>query len=332
MGSWDETCALSHLPISGGEVVFLLLTESPYVCNSTGVGPSDFHFVRSIPIYGAYVDCGEISPHKSEKYKLELLKRQFGLDLIPQKSHRLPQDINMDNYTFSRLQSWLHEGEVTVDKNMSQRADVVGDEDEDEFKLPVVPSVVRKVLIRKDVWDSILQVTIPYYSLSEQEEKISEYITKELNHYTKKQTKNEIELMLGEVKAGRVILKSDDPTYANNLFTVTKIALQNVVAMNPTEAELKSMVSSVVEMSFISAVICASRMNWNPTCGSGSQEVNFDVSLRVHNRMANVARAAIENEIKDINENFDISEDQDAFNRVENLKKVLGESISHSCA
>jgi hypothetical protein len=63
MGSFDYTCAISGLPIAGGEAVrYLLLTQNPYhrgvkagsfVCYST-----DHWFPRVFPIRAKYNDYG----------------------------------------------------------------------------------------------------------------------------------------------------------------------------------------------------------------------------------------------------------------------------------
>jgi len=120
MGSWHETCALSSLPIlPGDEVVWLLLTKNPYD-ECRGVYFNDHYYARSVPIYGTYADYGEVEPAPDEEFFLELVKRQFAQDLMPQeqtdrdKACGIPA-VNKGGYSFDLLQDWLHEGHVKID-------------------------------------------------------------------------------------------------------------------------------------------------------------------------------------------------------------------------
>ena len=68
MGSWNETCAISNLPICpGDEVCWVLLTKSPYAVDSGGCYYDDFFFVRSLPIVGTYDDYGGIEVAEKEE-------------------------------------------------------------------------------------------------------------------------------------------------------------------------------------------------------------------------------------------------------------------------
>lgn len=124
MGSWSETCALSNLPITiGDEVYMILLTKNPYAnFSSTGCYVNDFFFVRSIPLLGVYCDYGEINLCPGEEKKFELVKQQFELDLLPKEEterNRLFSipEIKAENLSFKALLDWFHEGSVRIDSN-----------------------------------------------------------------------------------------------------------------------------------------------------------------------------------------------------------------------
>lgn len=190
MGSWNETCGLSNLPITpGDEVVFLLLTKNPYDdhIGRSGCYHTDFFFVRSIPLYGAYDDYGRVAIHKGQDKAIDLIKRGFAMDLIPQPADKCRHGpIFMDTWTIDNLQEWLHEGKVRIDKNAlsresdmrmaAQMAKLVGETPEGDPKSAAraemsqkaakmakarekaVPSPIYKLIIRRDVWDAFLSV------------------------------------------------------------------------------------------------------------------------------------------------------------------------------
>lgn len=132
MGSWNETCALSNLPIPcETEVVWLLITVNPYKGIGTGCYLSDYYFVRTPPLFGVYDDYGRVELHEGQELLLDEIQKQFAKDLLPHaqtdrtKLCRIPP-VGMEDYTFAQLQDWLHEGHVYVDpdqRRSQQRAD-----------------------------------------------------------------------------------------------------------------------------------------------------------------------------------------------------------------
>jgi hypothetical protein len=87
MGSFNETCALSCLPITYGDPVKLLfLTRNPYstTCDEhfaqRGCYHNDQWFVRTPPITGTYADYGKCD--FEESYLTKLIEKTFSTDVV----------------------------------------------------------------------------------------------------------------------------------------------------------------------------------------------------------------------------------------------------------
>jgi len=68
MGSWDETCAISNIPITREDDVVLVFL----VRDAEGDA-----FVPCLPIYGSYSDCGRIKITVGQDPELSLLSKQW---------------------------------------------------------------------------------------------------------------------------------------------------------------------------------------------------------------------------------------------------------------
>lgn len=190
MGSWNETCGLSNLPICPGEkVIFLLLTQNPYSdhVGRSGCYHGDFFFPRSIPLTGTYDDYGKVAIDEGQDAIIDLIKQGFAVDLIPQEAEKYRHGpMNMDTWTIDSLQDWLHEGKVRIDKNALNRESdkqmakfyekVRAKDAELNAKDParaeaarkgeemlaarqlVSPSPIYKLIIRRDVWDAFTSI------------------------------------------------------------------------------------------------------------------------------------------------------------------------------
>lgn len=112
MGSWNATCALSHLPIEPGEsVVQLILAKSPY---DTGVDlgyyTSDFWYPRTLPLFGTYGDYGKVDLGKSESSFVKQIIAGFKVD-----------GIGFELNTWDELEEAFHDCKVKIDKNHLSR-------------------------------------------------------------------------------------------------------------------------------------------------------------------------------------------------------------------
>jgi len=151
MGCWNETCAISNLPIRAGDpTYFIMLTRTPWEHKdgSTGCYYNDHWFLRALPMLGEYDDYGKIEEWKKD-WIHDLIIEQFKFDLVikDQNSREETLDIpaqTIENVTFDNIADWLREGNVKV------RSGIGGGRKE----LDVV-----KCLIRKDVWDMLLQMS-----------------------------------------------------------------------------------------------------------------------------------------------------------------------------
>lgn len=152
MGSFNVTCAISHIPIKhGDDVVFLILEKS--VDRSRGEGalgcyPTHFWTPYMLPVYAKYNDYGSIEDWQdSELPVLDFIVKNYKKNLFEEKQE--DKDAVEDPYeqeehplrtdvTFPLLQEWFHEGKVCTKNYMGKRT----------------PHNV--IMVRKGIWDAIL--------------------------------------------------------------------------------------------------------------------------------------------------------------------------------
>lgn len=389
MGMWNETCMLSNLPILGGdEIVWLLLTDSPYEDRS-GVGMHDFHFVRSIPLMGTYDTYGSIEVGPGQEFVLDNIEHQFSCDLIPRglddRGRVLDKAaVTFENYSFDNLTSWLHEGYVQVDKNYDERRSATELNDliqqaegrlkwslwntvcgyfwaavqylvtalpkvlsnkrrhewsgyvngkvlthfptwhhkRDVSKLGVETSHVGSVMIRRDVWDSLLEMDLGRITLAKYKEDADSYLAfmgstglslKELGIPT-----NLFEKSFG--------FDSGGPAYGMRGEASRKRILDKAGGGGLSIFEAKAVLYQMCELAFIERVMRRTRRHWHLTTGSGSQQEEFLMSLEVHHRMSLVAKECIEAQADEALADVADGEDRDEWQkeRIEELELELG--------
>ena len=132
MGSWNETCALSHLPIhAGDQVMWLMLTEGRYIHDSeyggrtAGFYPDTFWVPRNLPLIGTYDDYGRIEDEETgilQSMVLDGLRVDMvdGLQTPRLQINGIPAPAKK-NLSFTNLLNWLGEGLVNADHNAVER-------------------------------------------------------------------------------------------------------------------------------------------------------------------------------------------------------------------
>ena len=293
MGSWDETCALSNLPIMPGEEVYwLILSRNVYhKFDKSGCYHNDFFFVRSIPLLGVYDDYGEIEIAEGEEIICDSIIRQYKQDVVSwlyehhkkddgksrQEFLGIPE-VRPDNISISNLQNWFHEGMVYVNWNVF---------DKDEHAIRGVPTT--KVMVRKDVWDSLLACDTPGF--------LGEKI--DISFYGEKVNKiiSELEDREGPLDFADKFIIEDildqiiEKKYFRNSPNKACMALfDKYLNKEISREQLEKVLHRVKELATIENVMASTRRAWMPTVGAGSQETNFNLHAEVHSKIVDIAR------------------------------------------
>lgn len=144
MGSFNETCMVSGLPIGyGDEVRVVVIKKSPYKESGCLVYPSDLWSPVSMPIRAKYDDYGNAYPIKEDE-----TMAAFALGLLNTALEPIEQGENQyHDIAVKSLDSWdillnaCHEGRLRFKNSYSG--------------VPWSPAT--RVMIREDVWQSMLK-------------------------------------------------------------------------------------------------------------------------------------------------------------------------------
>lgn len=155
MGSFNQTCALSGLPITSGTPLrWLLLIQRPYKDNDT-IAPGCYYLPRATPLRVKYDDCGEVYPLDEATQGKEFEKtliypywiQQFQTDLVEleQGENQYHEPAATKDLTLDHLQWLLHEGrlQVSIEEASSHANEQT--------------HIVRSY-IREDVWQAALDL------------------------------------------------------------------------------------------------------------------------------------------------------------------------------
>lgn len=325
MGCWNETCAISNLPIRAGDpTYFIMLTRTPWEHKdgSTGCYYNDHWFLRSLPVLGEYDDYGKIEEWKKD-WIHDLIIEQFKLDLVNKDQNQREETINipaqnLENITFDNILDWLREGNVKV------RSGIGGGRKE----LDVV-----KCLVRKDVWDMLLQMSWKDWKLTHSfqnmEEDIKKYIAliQEAHHRTINDKNSfgmqfEFETLTSKIWFDNNFIApfhahpKPSPTYNGGYSFIKRWIDDKLVSGQFTEEEALQKYLKIGEVIHVESMLTSLRKSWCPTTGTGSQDQEWEQSLRFN---LGVAKLAYLEEIKDLSDSMGFSEDD--FNKVDKTKK-----------
>lgn len=303
MGSWSETCALSHMPITcGDEVVYLLITQSTYD-RIDGVYANDFWGLRSCPIFGKYDDYGEIAVAKGEEIFIDTLVDQFSSDLvcIPQDEHSKILDtpvVNVQNCNFSNINSWLHDIglKVWVEGPFSKEQNI--------------KAKISRILIRREVWDIFVNETLS--SMKEDRFFIKTNAFDDCKDFQDKVWENrnsgkhffEIfesrENMFASFLNSPAAVVPTRNSYLALLRNMQGQILNNKEKTDDTDkANFYLFAERTWEQYLVGQATSSHRMNWAPTTGSGSQNENFGGDCKMFLEFAKIAYRKFEERVKE---------------------------------
>jgi len=327
MGSWNETCMLSNLPITPGDkVVWLLIAESPYESRE-GCYHNDFYHIRSVPIYGSYGDYGRIEISNDQELSIEVIRDQFVKDLIPKTANERDKlcgipAVAIENFSFKTLQVWLHEGHLYVDaeylhresnKRMNLRMPDGIDGEHWPEDVPTHPQRIHKVMILRDVWDSMMELELPGFFRQKLNVKRFKLGAEELVTELLTETEEDKELAKSSLSADRVLwhkmmrlVKQDShnlfvsayigpsgmggqPAYGMHNKYIVETLIKRLMEGQVEASDIRPIFKSLAELAFIEAVLANARMSWHPTTGTGSQGQEWLLTMEMHLRMAKAA-------------------------------------------
>lgn len=379
MGCWNETCALSNLPILAGEdVVFLILTRNPYSENEckTGCGIGDHWFPRTLPVFAKYDDYGSIEgwDPKTEDPVIRTILDGYRTDLYPSRQSLRDQTLKIpprtkETLSWDNLLQWLGEGLVRVDararrperltrekvdKSLAEIREVKDKFGSDKEPVPVDGSeelkreisrrnslrdmdtpynlerweetILRdaeapvslpcvKILIRRDVWDSLLGMEIRPERWSKTSYNFSQFLTVldiwtkaeaevldlgEFSHVSKDEGEGRRFFRRLEVSSVARKMLGDKNEDLNFLLAELsgmssgglsgppfEVCPRDVLKKSPCNRDL---LRRYLELRYIEKVMTFIRKAWAPTSGSGSQGEEYEPVMEFHLRCAKLAR------------------------------------------
>lgn len=278
MGSWNETCALSNLPISyQEEIVYLFIQPRyPHIPPGRGCYPNDFFGVRSLPFYSRYNDYGEIEYPKDEREEFfcNLMINQFQEDLVPQKAKDLRADwgdLTFETLDLSTLQSWVHEEELKVLQPNFRTSK--------EDEVHPVP-----ILILKRVWDKYLGMKLKDWSgvtsldlMMQISDEVVENASsanpseKELSYFS---LLYRLELSFDEDRKYNPLKKYFNGyggISSKHIHKILTYFFKKVVKGKEYPETLRKILYRACELFMVMEVMYTTRQAWFPTTGVGSQ-------------------------------------------------------------
>ena len=297
MGNWNSTCALSNLPIKRGDkVVFLAIAEN--ILSNLATGISSLWAPVSLPMYAKYDDLGSIEQwSKSESPMLDLALDYFKQNIVPctvrMNGNGADAKVQKETLTFEELLAALREGDAKVPLYHFGNAKCVS------------------ILIRRDVWNSLLEMEIPDYLSRPQslarlkaglpallDDVRARAIDAAASHYP-------FILMSDVYECASCPLQRSVSNYGNvSPQSLLLMALRTALTeygLKPTATNQKHvelLLTRHMELTTIGYVMEATRRCWQPTSGVGFDS-NFEVHRAFQTRVAKITAELEQKENED---------------------------------
>lgn len=201
------------------------------------------------------------------------------------------------------------------------------------------PKPVCRIMVRKDIWDSLCSLQLETWQSVLTLEKIKNdadaYLAKTLEGVAEEKT-----LDAEKVRRNRMLREYGDEAFRRNSFMqkfggmggvinipygmhvgeVRKTVVDNLYEGTQTEDVAREIFHRMCELGFIEDILSMGRMNWGPTTGAGSQGQEFGLSMEVHLRMARCAYEAAAVDAKEADDDeYSDREDGSYLEDVNNL-------------
>lgn len=319
MGSWNETCALSHLPIRGGdEVVFLILTKSPYDESEPQAGsggPSSYWFVRTLPVVAKYNDYGSIEEWaETEQPLIDGIVAGYQDDIAEVVASRRDELSGIPSrtsatVTWPNLLKWLRNDGVQVRSDCRRIM-----EREPPRALPCVA-----VMVRHDVWNEMLTLELKgwnwneIYTYDRVTTNAAAWLQGLRKRYLQEMATSETGVPGTSLARIACDLWNDDrdnvynhiylpsgigtrtPHFEQGPAEAVKEAVGNAVCYM-VEGNADLVLSRFGQLHFVESAMAQLRLGWHPTAGVGSQSFAPHVHEQFHKRCVAIAKRLVEDE------------------------------------
>lgn len=297
MGSWNSTCALSNLPIKRGDkVVFLAIAEN--ILSHLATGITSLWAPVSLPLYAKYDDLGSIEQwSKSESAVLDLALDYFKQNIVPctvrMAGNGADAKVEKETLTFEELLAALREGVAKVPLYHYGNAKCVS------------------ILIRRDVWNSLLEMEIPDFlsrpqSLARLKAGVSALLEDVQTRAANANPKYPFLLMRDVYECASCPLQRSISGHGGNVSPqfLLLMDLRTALAeygLKPTATNQKHvelLLTRHMELATIGYVMEATRRCWQPTSGVGFDS-NFEVHRAFQTRVAKITAELEQKENED---------------------------------
>lgn len=288
MGCWNETCALSNLPIMRGAptyLIFMMSAPTTLKEGQTGCYVDDFWLIPAIPLLGKYDDYGRVDQLEKGLFA-QLVAEQIQATLVPHEEHE-------GKFNLMNLQNWCHDGNCKI-------------------KAPLLPPKTEhelvKTFIRKDVWDWFVTQTVEDFrgahTLQTMQKDAAEY----LNCWTIKQDEiNKIEdpnerlsKLFGMDFEMETSLLGKNQFYSHfkcsrhgrlpwTLGHYDRQIQEKYRSGSITKETALEIYNRIAEIMHVEAVMSELRICWHPTSFSGSQDQDYRMHAAFHTKIAEIA-------------------------------------------
>lgn len=322
MGSWDETCAISNMPISPGDRVKVLILQENVTHDrgSSGCYATDFWTPASVPFSAVYDDYGRFREFDESGVVAQVIlsalrKHHYPIAQGENKYHDLAVP-HVDDWT--TMWNGLAKGRLAL-KNIYGRST-----HQDPIKLRPDFSLCAKIYIREDVWNAICDGEIENWRGSTTAKSLFdeglEYFKEQVQALheleVEKATSDdseEAQLRRG-LKAFRFLNSTSEWRCRFADFRGGSVVLSGCLdavveqfssgALTLDHPEFLRLLKSFSDLAFMSMYFNSMRKMWHPTTGTGSQENEHMTRVDFHLKMAAVALAAYNKSNKDYDHEY----------------------------
>lgn len=317
MGCWNETCAISRMSIRSGEAVrFLPIAQNPYhigevhgfpvkegealpisLKGGSGCYIGDLWTPLCYPIRGNYNNYGSIDeiPDKTNRDGAEIdqfvaafKENCVKLEMGPNKYHDSP----IKEFTLPKILEALMEGRCFM--NYHSRLP--------QYKDRLVP--IAWMMIKESVWQSLLEVDV------KKSDEIWE-MKGEPDHVSLKGIKDALVGGIGKrleiKKQDELLKKMGDNTITPEETNQVLESLKASMGMSSSGYRVRTWVGSPIggpsigeflvdvaaEMDYIYLMMDILRINFAPTCGSGSQRDNYKLWKLVNKEWSGIVKGIL---------------------------------------
>lgn len=262
--------------------------------------PTDFWYPRTVPLKAVYYDYGDVN-EVEDGLALDLFWKQLKADILAVEAGKNSYHEPASNLDMVWSQMWwvAREGRLRVN-GAHGRIDYGDGEsilDRYENSKPSKPEAlpVCVVLIREDVYQSMLKLSLDGEFMYDSESKTTKALTLEYlfnrvrdalqpksKYYSKELARAE---MVRNAGLGNI-----NPPFTLGLDFYLDAAAEMVetgkVAADSPEMEM--LLQQIAEIAFINLIFSSIRKTWHPGTGCGSQSANYEITAQFHEAMANI--------------------------------------------